>query len=97
MVAHKRVLHHLKSWPENFLNLNDSVQIRRNDRQFSVGDYVKLIETTKDGKPTGPCQLGVIKCVIGNAEGLKEGFVALRIDLRSLVVHNGVRHLTKLK
>lgn len=50
------VVHELKDWPEYFEPLARGLktfEIRRNDRQFKVGDEVRLIEKELGSDPTG--------------------------------------------
>lgn len=53
-----------------------SFEIRRNDRPYSLGDYVALNEWTIEGY-TGRCALYKIIYILNNKEFCKEGYITL--------------------
>lgn len=62
--------HDLKSWPEFFqkvLSKEKTFEFRRNDRDFSVGDYVTLLEFIPEGRELN--QGGVIRTSCGEYTG----------------------------
>lgn len=74
--ANKRSgIHHLKSWPEYFKEVEAGVkpyEVRENDRDFRVGDEVQIHEWDPDEAKrtgrvcdgyTGQTRLGTITCI----------------------------------
>lgn len=62
--------HELKSWPEHFqkvLSKEKTFEFRLNDRSFSVGDYVTLLEYIPEGRELS--QGGVIRTSCGEYTG----------------------------
>ncbi len=83
-VMRTSVMHELKVWPEYFKAIMDGVksfEIRKNDRDFSVGDELALQEFDPDAKVyTG----NVIYCHVtyilsGGQFGIDPGYVAMGI------------------
>lgn len=79
-----RDIHRLKCY-ERFFKLTESgtkcFEIRRNDRDYQVGDLLELSETV-EGSPTGRMMLFEIISILTSADfpdGIKEGFAVLGI------------------
>lgn len=92
-----RKLHQLKSKVTNFLDIENYVQIRKDDRDFSVGDSVVLSEIDEEGVKTGYTQAGIITHVIREFEGLEKGYVVLSLSPVDLLIHEGEKYVTKKK
>lgn len=78
-------IHELKIWPEHFAGIEahtKRAEIRLNDRDFKVGDILKLNEYDPDRqKMTGIYRERVILHIIDGADGLAEGFVVLSLGV----------------
>ena len=75
--------HELKSWPVFFKRLVDGHQmheIRRNDREFNVGDVLYLREWDPDKGYTGNERYYVITGITTSMPGLIPGFCTLCLD-----------------
>lgn len=80
----KPKLHYLKTWPEYF---NDVVigikqfELRKNDRDFKVGDYLLLRDWNPDTKKYSGRQTvkAVTYILKGGNFGLEDGFVIMGI------------------
>lgn len=79
------MIHELKIFPEYFNSVisgDKTFEIRRNDRNFLVGDYIALNEFTKESGYTGRSALYCITYVAGRGHplvSLPEGYVILGI------------------
>lgn len=80
--------HELKTWPQFFRRVWDgskTFEVRRDDRGFSVGDYLLLREydPDRDDLPAGQRYTGreltaqVTYLLKGGAFGIEEGYVVL--------------------
>lgn len=90
-ISHEVMIHDLKADPETFLGVYNGsklVEIRLNDREFEVSDYVLLRQTEvsallmkeKNRKLTYTGRTILLKIVhIQSGYGLKDGYVALSI------------------
>ena len=87
--------HHLKIEENNFVqvqNGNMSFQLRKDDRDFVVGDVLFLQEINNIGFLTGRKQAAVIGYILREGEGtqgIKKGYALLNLSLRSLIVRDG--------
>lgn len=86
------MIHALKTLPEFFeasLHMIKNFEVRRNDRDFKVGDYVALNEWVSSaadtGHYTGRCILQQIVYVLRDKEYCKDGFVILGLRPCSVV------------
>lgn len=95
LIGNNRKLHKLKSVITSFLGVEGRVQIRKDDRSFSVKDVVLLEEIGPEGHKTGYCQAGTIDHVIREFEGLEEGYVVLVITPVDILIHDGEKYVTK--
>lgn len=76
------MIHELKIRPDFFKSVLSGVkpfEIRRNDRNFKVGDLVALNEFSDQSGYTGESALFEITYVMTNTEYVKEGFAVLGI------------------
>lgn len=80
-----RQSHDLKTWPEVFLKVIEGTktfEIRKNDRDFKVGDMVKMSEyDPKNEKYTGreTNYFEIVYILEGGQFGLEPGFVAMQL------------------
>jgi ASC-1-like (ASCH) protein len=80
-------VHDLKIWPEYFAAVVDGTktfEVRRNDRNFRVGDIVELREWEQDATPrhdvgayTGRSTFRTVTYVLVDGDGLEPGYVVL--------------------
>lgn len=76
------MIHELKINPEYFKSVISGAkpfEIRRNDRNFKVGDFVALNEFDDKSGYTGESALYEITYVMTSTEYVKEGFAVLGI------------------
>lgn len=76
------MIHALKIAPEYFEASAAGVkgfEIRRNDRPYSIGDYVALNEWSIEGY-TGRCTLHRIVYILANEALCKEGYITLGLE-----------------
>lgn len=76
------MIHALKIAPQYFEASAAGVkgfEIRRNDRPYSLGDYVALNEWNIEGY-TGRCTLHRIVYILSDVEFCKEGYVVLGLE-----------------
>lgn len=81
--------HHLKTWPRFFQpmwNGEKPFEIRKNDRDFRVGDILILDEWDPDSEKeiseryTGRAMKKRVKFIMPLHEGLREGYVAMAVE-----------------
>ena len=76
--------HHLKTWPEPFSAVWDSLkafEIRKNDRDYQVGDRLTLQEWFPDDQSWGVRVISAsIKYILPGGFGLRDGYVALALQ-----------------
>ena len=83
MIENKPMVHRLKIAPQYFKDLVSGVktfEVRRNDRNFKVGDIVTL-EEYKDGNYTSNYVNAEITYILDDHKYCKEGFVVFGIKL----------------
>jgi hypothetical protein len=76
--------HALKIKSEYFMDVaqcQKKAEIRYNDRNYKVGDILKLHEIDELGNRTGNQCSAIISHILDDAEYLREGYVMLSIDL----------------
>ena len=86
--------HELKCTPEYFQQTWDSnklFEIRKNDRDFQVGDHIILREW--NGGYTGRVIKDEITSVVSFPDGLKDGYVVIGIDYEMLTSWQRLRQL----
>ena len=85
--------HDLKCWPEYFQQVWDSnklFEIRKNDRNFQVGDKVLLFEyDPRISTFTGRMLTSEITSVIEYPDALKDGYVVFGLDYEMLEQGHG--------
>lgn len=91
-------VHELKTLESNFKDVVTSkmtFQLRKSDRDFTIGDILVLKEF--DGQYlTGNIQVAKVNNTLSHDEGIREGFVLLNIKLLSgYVEKGGMRWMTK--
>lgn len=83
--------HELKIKSKYFMDVVKGIkkaEIRYNDRNYKVGDILKLHEIDEHGNRTGN-QCGVIVShILDDAEYLRDGYVMLSINVMSIFVSN---------
>lgn len=80
---HDRTVHHLKTWPQFFVDVlggHKPFELRKNDRNFQVGDLVCLWEYY-DGIYSDRAILAAVPYVLKDALGfgLQDGFCILTL------------------
>ena len=77
------MVHELKIAPNYFekvVSKEKSFEVRYNDRDFKIGDILKLMEYV-DGSYTGQSIYVKVTYILREFEGLQPNFVALSIEL----------------
>lgn len=78
-------IHNLKCWPEYFEAVwfeRKTFEIRINDRDFKVGDMLKLEEYNREGGfCTGNCVYAEVVYLLESAPGLQSEYVLIGIRL----------------
>lgn len=77
-----RVIHDLKIWPEFYQAIIDDIkrfEIRRNDRNFQVGDILRLREW-KAGRYSGRSTLYLVEYILIKGPGLQKDHVIMSIN-----------------
>lgn len=78
-------VHELKIWPEYFeaVTLEDKkFEVRKNDRDFQVGDTLILREwVTLTGQYTGRYVNAIVTYILSDKPFVPEGYVIMSIDL----------------
>ena len=73
--------HDLKTWPKHFQDVWDRrkcFELRKDDRQFEVGDVVDLREYDPDADSySGRFVHSVVSCVLRDFPGLQPGYCIL--------------------
>jgi hypothetical protein len=77
-------VHHLKTWPEYFESIMDGTktfEVRKNDRDFKVGDHLYLEEYDPEtGRYSGKSvHANVWYCLCGPCFGIEDGYVVMSI------------------
>lgn len=76
------MIHALKTIPDYFEASAAGIkgfEVRKNDRPYSLGDYVALNEVS-GGEYTGRCTLHKIVYILRNTEYCKDGYVVLGLE-----------------
>lgn len=81
----KPVIHNLKTWTEFFSPIKlgfKRFEVRKNDRNFMIGDFVNLIEYDKEKKEeTGyQCTFRIGYILHGGEFGIEKGFCVMQLD-----------------
>lgn len=86
--ANEPRIHDLKTWPEFFNELltgTKTFEVRRNDRDFRVGDTLVLMEWSQTYGYTGRQTVRQVSSILtGPAFGLQSGFVCMSLSLNPL-------------
>ena len=76
------MIHQLKQSAKYFkdvISIKKTFEVRKNDRNFKVGDFLALNELDEAGKETGKCALFRVEYILDEPEYCKEGYVTLSI------------------
>ena len=85
------MLHSKKIKEKYFIQVTNNLkpyEVRLNDCNYKVGDYIALNEIDNEGNFTGRFTVGKITNILEAPEYLKEGYVILSIMPRSLQQSN---------
>lgn len=82
----KPVTHYLKTWPEHYQYIKTGekkAEVRFNDRDFKVGDYLSLMEyDPKTTQYSGHYIVAIVTHILeGGQFGLEKGFVMMSISI----------------
>lgn len=86
------MIHELKTLPEYFEAVADgskTFEVRKNDRLFSVGDFLALNEYGKGGY-TGRCLIVRVTYILNDQKYCKNGYLVLGIEGRSITARNNI-------
>lgn len=89
MIAHFGRVHELKTWPEFFwplLNGKKTAEYRKNDRNFAIGDTLRLREWSPDDGYSGREACAVVTHIT-DGELMPAGYVMLSLG-RVSIWHN---------
>ncbi|TDO18153.1 uncharacterized protein DUF3850 [Mycobacterium sp. BK086] len=79
-------IHDLKTWPDMFEAIQSkvkTVELRKDDRGFKVGDLLRLAEWSPESGYSGrSCLRCVTHLVPGGQFGLEPGYVAMSLSPR---------------
>lgn len=76
------MIHALKTehqYFEDVISGKKPFEVRKNDREFKVGDFLALNEISEDFRHTGRCCVVEVTYVLGDTRFAKEGYVTLGI------------------
>jgi len=80
-----RPIHVLKTWPAYFKEVligRKTFEVRRDDREFQVGDTLRLVEWSQQTGHTGRALDRRVTYVLPGGEfGIEEGYVVMGIGL----------------
>lgn len=85
--------HELKIKSEYFMDIAKGAkkaEIRYNDRNYKVGDFLVLYEIDENGNRTGNQCTVIVSHILDDAEYLRDGYVMLSIGVMSRFVLNEV-------
>lgn len=78
------MIHELKTWPEYYEAVRSgkkNFEVRKNDRDFKVGDRLSLQEYDPINKRYTGRSIGfTVKYILDNPEYVKEGYVILGME-----------------
>ncbi|MBS3885596.1 MAG: DUF3850 domain-containing protein [Dethiobacter sp.] len=85
--------HELKCWPQNFnATIKDLklFEIRKNDRDFKVGDILRLMEYHPELQQyTGENLFAKVTYIVDSPEWVKEGFVVMGTEKLGFITWPG--------
>jgi len=77
------MIHELKTWPNYFQRVQQGVktfEIRRNDRDFQVGDILNLTSYNPETKEQGPRKAYQVTYILhGEQFGIERGYCVMAI------------------
>jgi len=76
------VIHDLKTWPEYFEKVvsgEKRFEVRKNDRNFNVGDLLLLREFEQGGWYTGRLIYQKVTYILADPSYVKDGYVVMSI------------------
>lgn len=77
------MIHELKTLPKYFDSVmvrKKNFEVRKNDRNFRVGDILALNEWTSDKGYTGRSIVVAVEYILSDSEYVKEGYVIMGIS-----------------
>jgi hypothetical protein len=77
------MVHYLKTWPEYFQAVQANkkkFEVRKNDRNFQVGDLLSLDEFIPGIGYTGRSSIRNITYILNDPQFVKEGYVIMSIE-----------------
>lgn len=77
----EHVLKIRREYFEAVISLKKKFEIRKNDRDYKVGDTLVLNEIDEEGKPTGKTAIAKVTYILDTPEFCKEGYVTMSISL----------------
>lgn len=86
------MIHQLKTiqpYFDDVASCKKMFEVRKNDRDFKLGDFVALNEF-ENKKHTGRCMILRIKYILDKDEFCKEGYVTLGLDMCGITSHDGM-------
>lgn len=76
------MIHQLKTTENYFKDIcsgDKNFEVRNNDRNFTVGDFLALNEIDKNKEYTGKCCLAEVSYILSDKDYCKKGYVVLGI------------------
>lgn len=77
------MIHELKIEREYFeaiIDVKKTFEVRKNDRDFQIGDFLALNETV-DGAYTGRAVIAVVRYILDNPDYCKDSYIIMGIKL----------------
>lgn len=84
------MIHQLKIKRSFFIDIlynRKRFEVRYNDRNFQVGDFLGLNEVDEDNRETGHCVIVRVLDVLDDPEYCKPGYVIMSIDQTDIYSH----------
>lgn len=97
------MIHELKCESRFFTKVSEgkkTFELRKNDRDFQVGDYLALNETDREGSEdyyTGNSLIARVRYILDDKEYVPEGYVAMGIALARIEYNDKTYHTVSAK